>query len=100
MFTEKDVLSFEFFKYGGVFSGSFDHMEVRYRITRIGEKPDFSLKAWIWKGPDAYDIVSASAPDSVLEETFPYSEEGRVSAAGWISEKYEELKGADAENQA
>ena len=43
MIDEKEILPFNFFSYGGVYSG--DHNGMRYMIKRTGKKPDFTLNA-------------------------------------------------------
>ena len=88
MLKAEEVLSFAFFQYGGVFSGSFDMLSVRYRIVREGEKPDFLLRASIWPGPNAFDKTE---PEKIVTETFPYSEEGRMLAISWLNAEHEKM---------
>ena len=45
MIDEKEILPFNFFSYGGVYSG--DHNGMRYMIKRTGKKPDFTLNALV-----------------------------------------------------
>lgn len=81
--TDNDVLPFNFFMYNGIYTGELKSM--RYRIWRIGEKPDFKLMACAWAGPYAYAYV----PDE--EKTaaeFEYSEEGRLEAVAWLNEQF------------
>ena len=83
MLADQDILPFNFFTYNGVFTGSFGNM--RYRIHRGGEKPDFSLKANVWAGPLAYPYISE---EQKTEREFEYSEEGRMQVIDWINEQY------------
>lgn len=57
MIDEKEILPFNFFSYGGVYSG--DHNGMRYMIKRTGKKPDFTLNALVWRGPYASSAVNA-----------------------------------------
>ena len=41
MIDEKQILPFNFFSYGGTYSG--DHNGMRYMIKRTGKKPEFML---------------------------------------------------------
>ncbi len=80
-------MRFNFFKYGGVFSG--DHKGMRYRIGRIGEKPDFILQAAVW--PEPFSFEKTKEEEKVFAD-FPYSEEGRDQAVIWIQGQYEAQK--------
>ena len=84
MIDEKEILPFNFFAYGGVYSGS--HGGMRYRIARIGKKPDFQLEGSVWKGPYCYAAVS---PEQRITQQFPYSEEGRSAAIEWLLQQYQ-----------
>ena len=79
MIDEKEILPFNFFSYGGVYSG--DHNGMRYMIKRTGKKPDFTLNALVWRGPYASSAVNA---DDITKKEFEYSEEGRKAAIEWI----------------
>ena len=79
MIDEKEILPFNFFSYGGVYSG--DHNGMRYMIKRTGKKPDFTLNALVWRGPYASSAVNA---DDITKKEFEYSEEGRTAAIEWI----------------
>ena len=41
MINEKEIMPFNFFKYGGIYTGG--HNGMRYKIERTGEKPDYVL---------------------------------------------------------
>ena len=84
MLDEKQILSLNFLSYGGVFTG--DHRGMRYRMSRVGEKPDFSLQAWVWPEPLSFE---AEEEQRITSESFPFSEEGRLQAIAWLKEQYE-----------
>lgn len=84
MLEEKSILPFNFFKYGGVYTG--EHAGMRYKIQKTGDKPDYVLEAQLWQGPFASDSVPAEQK-SVKE--FEYSEEGRMEAIGWLLQQYD-----------
>ena len=87
MIDEKEILPFNFFSYGGVYSG--DHNGMRYMIKRTGKKPDFTLNALVWRGPYASSAVNA---DDITKKKFEYSEEGRKAAIEWIQKMYTDRK--------
>lgn len=87
MIDEEKIMPFNFFSYGGVYSGA--HGGMRYRIYRSGEKPDFKLIAAVWQGPFAYAAVS---PESRTEQPFSYDEDGRMEAVRWLLRQYEERR--------
>lgn len=84
MIDENKIMPFNFLKYGGVYSGGHDGM--RYIIKKTGEKPDFILKASVWRGPYASTAVK---PEDITSQEFEYSEDGRKSAIQWIQEQYD-----------
>lgn len=81
---DSDILPFNFFAYNGIYTGALQNM--RYRIWREGEKPDFKLKACAWAGPYAFDYVG-DEEKSFAE--FEYSQEGRLEAVAWLNEQFE-----------
>ena len=83
MINENEIMPFNFFKYGGRYSG--DHEGMRYAIERTGEKPDFILTALVWRGPYASTSVAA---EEITNKDFEYSENGRNEAINWIKEQY------------
>lgn len=87
MIDEKEILPFNFFSYGGVYSG--DHNGMRYMIKRTGKKLDFTLNALVWRGPYASSAVNA---DDITKKEFEYSEEGRKAAIEWIQKMYTDRK--------
>lgn len=87
MIDEKIIMPFNFFKYGGRYSG--EHNGMRYMLEPAGEKPDFILKASVWQGP--YASTAVSDEEKVFNE-FSYSEEGRKEAIEWFISIYEEKK--------
>ena len=87
MIDEREIMPYNFFCYGGVYSG--DHNGMRYVIRRQGDKPDFILTATVWRGPYCYDAVEQT--EKTVQE-FEYSEEGRLAAIDWLKVQYEERK--------
>ena len=49
MIDEKEIMPLNFFSYGGIYSGQ--HYNMRYRLLRTGEKPDFNMEVCCWRGP-------------------------------------------------
>ena len=84
MIDEHEIMPFNFFDYGGVYSG--EHHGMRYRIQRTGEKPDYRLMASVWQGPFAY---AATAQESRTEETFTCDEQGRINCIEWLKQQYD-----------
>ena len=72
MINEKEIMPFNFFKYGGIYTGG--HNGMRYKIERTGEKPDYVLNVLIWQGPYA---STAMKEEDITAKEFEYSEEGR-----------------------
>lgn len=87
MLDHENLLSFNFYTYGGVQTG--DHHGMRYRIKRTGDKPDFSLTASVWPEPFSYDVTPK---EKITEKVFAYSEDGRRLAIDWLIEQYTERK--------
>lgn len=87
MIDAKEIMPLNFFRYGGVYTGEHgDNKGMRYRLARIGEKPDFKLCAYAWQGPFAYDAMQNEKVD---KKEFPLTEEGRLEAVCWLSELYD-----------
>lgn len=83
MIEDKDILPYNFFAYKGIYTGAFENM--RYRIWRTDEKPDFKLNVCAWAGPYAYPYV----PDEdKISSEFEASEEGRLAAIQWLNEQF------------
>ena len=87
MIDENEIMPFNFFSYGGIYSG--DHHGMRYVIKRKGDKPDFILSATVWPGPFCY---AATDEDKKTEAEFDYSEDGRREAIEWIKKQYDDRK--------
>ena len=81
MINEKEIMPFNFFKYGGIYTGGHNGM-----IERTGEKPDYVLNVLIWQGPYA---STAMKEEDITAKEFEYSEEGRSSAIQWIQDMYD-----------
>ena len=84
MINEKEIMPFNFFKYGGIYTGG--HNGMGYKIERTGEKPDYVLNVLIWQGPYA---STAMKEEDITSKEFEYSEEGRSSAIQWIQDMYD-----------
>ena len=88
MMDEKEIMPYNFFKYGGVYTG--EHHGMRYLIKNTGEKPDFKLMVQVWLGPYA----SRAVPDEKkTTQYFESSVEGRKEAINWLHEQYETRRG-------
>ncbi|MBQ9764684.1 MAG: hypothetical protein IJW18_00635 [Lachnospiraceae bacterium] len=85
MIRREDLLALDFYK-KAKFTGSFKGM--RYRVEAVGEKPDLKLKATVWPEPLAY---AATPDEKKISEEFEYSNDGLVSIAEWMNNKYIEL---------
>lgn len=85
MLDEEKLLPLNFLSYGGIQTG--DHKGMRYRMLRVGEKPDFQIEACVWPEPYCYDVT----PEEEKQRAqFPFTEEGRKEAIGWMRARYEE----------
>lgn len=89
LIDKSGFLPFGFLKAGGVQSG--DHKGMRYRMIRKkgGEGEEDQLLAWVWSEPFAFDTTPE---EEKTMAAFPFTEEGRLSAIGWIGSQYEERK--------
>lgn len=88
MIDENEIMPLNFFKYGGIYTGECGaKKQMRYRIARIGEKPDFKLEVSVWQGPYAYCAVSK---DEVSVSEYEFSEEGRLEAIKCLKAVYED----------
>lgn len=90
MIDEKQIMPLNFFAYGGIYSGQHDKM--RYRMLRIGEKPDFSMEVCCWRGPFGYDAVMRDdkTAESIKRASFTFDEQGRKEAIEWLLREYED----------
>ena len=89
MIGKDDILSFDFYKKGKPFFGSFNGM--RYRIVKE--------KAEEEGGEDTY--LAITYPDRVsfentpeeekISKTFPFSKDGRAEVLSWLDEQFEEV---------
>lgn len=84
MLDHECIFSLNFLSYKGVQTG--DHHGMRYRMVRIGEKPDFKLLASVWPEPFAYKMTPE---EKITEKEFDFSEEGRTQAIDWLIEQYD-----------
>ena len=88
MIDEKEIMPLNFFAYGGIYSGQ--HYNMRYRLLRTGEKPDFNMEVCCWRGPYGYDAVLRDDSDSSLikKASFTFDDEGRQNAIEWLKNEY------------
>ena len=49
-------------------------------------KGDSIFHVWLWPGPYIFDLTDKS---KMIENTFPFSNEGKEQAVDWINEQYE-----------
>lgn len=87
MLDKEKMMPFNFLSYGGVITGQQKGM--RYRLKRVGEKPDFKLCATVWPGPFGFDATPA---EKKTDEEFPYSPDGREASIDWMRRQYEERR--------
>lgn len=85
MIDENEIMPFNFFKYGGVYSG--EHKGMRYMIKRVGEKPDYMFMVMCWQGPYASTAVES---DMITSSEFEFSDDGRLKAISWLKSQYDE----------
>lgn len=83
MLDKSQMMPFNFLSYGGVITG--EQRGMRYRLKRIGEKPDFKLCASVWPGPFGYD---ATPEEKITSAEFVYSADGREEAIDWMTQQY------------
>lgn len=79
MIKKGQILSKEYYKYGGVFTGSLKGM--RYKVQKMDEK----IKVHVWYEPYCYDIAKK---EEMIEEVFEFSKEGLDKAVDWLNETY------------
>ena len=87
MLDKSQVMPLNFLTYGGIVTG--EQKGMRYRLRRIGEKPDFKLCAEVWPGPFGHD---ATPTEQITAEEFSCSGEGREQAIEWMMEQYQTRK--------
>ena len=87
MLDKTQMMPFNFLSYGGVITG--EQKGMRYRLRRVGEKPDFKLCAEVWPGPFGHDATPA---EKITTESFPFSKEGREEAVDWMIGQYNDRK--------
>ena len=87
MIDASQIMPLNFFMYKGVYSG--EHHGMRYRIKKVGEKPDEVLEAYVWQKPYSF---AATPKEEIISDTFPLSEEGRLQLVDWLKQMYEKDK--------
>ena len=87
MLDKTQMMPFNFLAYGGVITG--EQKGMRYRLRRVGEKPDFKLCAEVWPGPFGHDATPA---EKITAEEFSNSKDGREQAIDWMIVQYNDRK--------
>jgi len=91
MIDEEIIMPYNYFKYGGVYSGEHHGMKYMLKKTEIEDGED-KIKKFIgivWQGPYASGSVK---DEDKTSELFDFSEEGRISAIDWLKAQYESRK--------
>lgn len=84
MIERKDLFSIPFYD-KTTYSGSYCGM--RFRIEKYIQEDETFLLATYWPGPFCY---SATSPELMHSQTFPYSPEGIDAACNWLNQSYED----------
>lgn len=84
MIRKEQILSLEYYRYGGTFTGSFSGM--RYRVERIGEEEEYKFFVHAWEEPYNYETTEK---DKMKEIEFPFSEEGAQQVVDWLNGLHE-----------
>lgn len=89
MIDKEQIMPLNFFAYGGIYTGV--HGNMRYRMVRVGEKPDFKLEAACWRGPYGYDAMTRNKDDEALikRSLFDFDDDGRDAAIEWLQGEYD-----------
>ncbi|MDK2807573.1 MAG: hypothetical protein PWP24_306 [Clostridiales bacterium] len=66
-----------------VYTGSKKGM--RYRLERIGEKPDFQIKVSVWPEPFCFDKTEET---KITSQIFSFDEDGKNQIVDWLNEIY------------
>ena len=85
MIKKEQILSLEYYNYGGIFTGSFQGMRYRVEKVKEGEKAVFVVS--VWKEPYSYD---ATSHEYMKVEKFSFSNEGAQKVVDWLNLLYEE----------
>lgn len=83
MVKKDQILSLEYYRYKGMFSGSFKGM--RYRIEKITKGEEDFFEVYVWPEPYNFEMTSKEV---MKEKNFPFTDEGRESVVNWINENY------------
>lgn len=98
MLTYDDALNLEYYKktsYTGWMGGMRFLIKKEEPILKEAseetpaEKGDPIFHVWLWPGPY---IFALSDKSKMLENTFPFSDEGKELAVDWINKQYEANK--------
>lgn len=73
-----EIIGFEYFESGNVFTGSAGRF--RYRLAPEEDR----LKAWVWHEDLCFEKAEVEG-----EKDFPLSAQGRDEAIRWLEEEYE-----------
>lgn len=83
MFDKDHFMSLNILK-KEVYSGSMKGM--RYRLEKVGEKPELKILVHIW--PEPLCFVKTSEEKKISKE-FEFSEDGKNQVVAWLNEEYE-----------
>lgn len=68
-----------------VYTGSMKGM--RYRLEKIGDKPEEKILVHIWPEPYCFDKTDE---DKKIKKDFPFNEDGKSAIVDWLNEVYAE----------
>lgn len=86
MIKKEQILSLEYYNYGGVFTGSLQGM--RYRVEKVKEEEVEYFVVHAWKEPYGYDVTPK---EDRKQKKFIFSDEGAQKAVEWLNLLYEEV---------
>ena len=79
---EKPII-FNYYNYGVPYYGSYYNM--RFSISRVGDKPDFQMEAVTWPEP----LCREKTPkEQQITKLFSFNEEGYVEVIAWLNEQH------------
>ena len=85
MIKKEQILSLEYYNYGGIFTGSLRGM--RYRVEKVKEEDGTCFMVHTWKEPYGYDVTPK---EDMKMKKFIFSDEGAQKVVEWLNLLYEE----------
>ena len=85
MIKKEQILSLEYYNYGGVFTGSL--LGMRYRVEKVKEEDNAFFVVHVWEEPYNYDITPH---EEMKMKKFSFSDEGAQNVVDWLNLLYEE----------